>query len=96
MIYESTVTSKGTITLPASIRKKLGIVEGRKVRIQLRASSISIKPQDGWDEFFAATETFGEKARAMIASGEKKSLLTNDAITRAVADARKHHAKSRH
>lgn len=96
MIYESTVTSKGTITLPASIRKKLGIVEGRKVRIQLRAGSISVKPRDGWDEFFAATETFGEKARGMIASGEKKALLTNDAIAKAVADARKHHAKSRH
>lgn len=53
MIYESTVTSKGTITLPASIRKKLGILEGRKVRIQLRGGVISVRPQGGWDEFFA-------------------------------------------
>jgi AbrB family looped-hinge helix DNA binding protein len=53
MIYESTVTSKGTITLPASIRKKLGIVEGKKVRIQLRRGVISVKPESGWEEFFA-------------------------------------------
>lgn len=57
MIYESTVTSKGTITLPASIRKKLGIVEGRKVRIQLRGNNISVKPQGGWDEFFTEMDT---------------------------------------
>lgn len=60
MTYTSTVTSKGTITLPASIRAKLGITEGKKVTIQLRGDTIEVVPQGGWEEFFAV----GEKLRA--------------------------------
>ena len=34
MVYSSTVTSKGTITLPADVRKTLGIAPGQQVDIE--------------------------------------------------------------
>lgn len=89
MTYTSTVTSKGTITLPASIRKKLGITQGRKVTFSLHGDTISVKPESGWDEFFAATADFGAKARAQIATGKAKSLLTNSDIEKAAVAGRK-------
>ncbi len=97
MTYTSTVTSKGTITLPASIRKKLGITPGKVVDIQLRGNTVSVTPQSDWDDFFVAIEGFGEKARGMIARGEAKALLTSADIAEAAAKGRaKERAKSRH
>lgn len=88
MTYSSTVTSKGTITLPASIRKHFGITEGKKVTIQQSGDKIVIVPQSGWEEFFEATERIGRKARRDIAKGKIKPLLTNDEIQTAVSKAR--------
>ena len=95
MTYTSTVTSKGTITLPAPIRRKLGITEGRKVTFQVHGKTVSVRPESGWDEFFASTEDFGEKAREMIRVAERRPLLTNQDIQQAIATARKqqHRAK---
>ena len=88
MAYSSTVTSKGTITLPASIRKKLGIHEGNKVTIELKGEIIRVRPQAGWDEFFVQTADLGKKARDQITSGRASSLLTSIEITTAVHEAR--------
>ena len=52
MNYTSTVTSKGTITLPAEIRARLGIEPGNEVNIELHGDTISVKPKGGWEEFF--------------------------------------------
>jgi AbrB family looped-hinge helix DNA binding protein len=68
MTYTSVVTSKGTITLPARIRKELGITEGKKVDIVRRGETITIKPQSGWDEFFATAAELREKMRKMHGS----------------------------
>lgn len=83
MTYSSTVTIKGTITLPASIRKKYGITPGQRVDISHHGDVITIKAQSGWDEFFTATADFGKQARDMIARGEAKPLLTNEDIEQA-------------
>lgn len=50
MKYTSTVTSKGTITLPASIRAKLGITSGNEVEISLKGDTIAITPKGGWEQ----------------------------------------------
>lgn len=39
MIYSSTVTSKGTITLPADVRKALNITPGQQVDIEFIEAS---------------------------------------------------------
>ena len=94
MTYSSTVTSKGTITLPAALRAKLGIKEGDKVTISLEGNNIVAKTQLDWDDFFSSTYDFGEKARQMIQNKEVKSLLTNADIAHAVRQARsRRHAK---
>ena len=41
--YSSTVTSKGQATIPAPIRKKLGIKSGEKIIFQENGQSILIK-----------------------------------------------------
>ena len=63
MTYSSTVTSKGTITLPASIRKKLGITEGKKVTIELRGDKIEVTQQGGWEGVLAVGEKMREYLR---------------------------------
>ena len=88
MTYSSTVTSKGTITLPASIRRQLGITEGKKVTIRQSGDKIEVVPQSGWEEFFAMTEQIGRKVRHDIAAGKIKPLLTNEEIQNAVSKAR--------
>lgn len=42
MKYTSTVTSKGTITLPAVYRKKLGLRQGQKIDIDLKNETLTI------------------------------------------------------
>lgn len=86
MTYLSVVTSKGTITIPSDIRKKLGITAGRKVTLRLRGDAIEVIPQSGWDEFFTATK----KIKQGVRSGKKhaKPLLTNDEIAVAARKAR--------
>jgi len=45
-----TVSSKGRITLPAKIRKELGIRSKDKVRLIVRNNQIIIKPQRSFRE----------------------------------------------
>jgi AbrB family looped-hinge helix DNA binding protein len=40
---KSTVSSKGQITLPASIREKLGLVTGTLVRFELRGGGVLVR-----------------------------------------------------
>ena len=60
MTYNSKVTSKGTVTLPARFRDKLGIIPGKEVSIELLGDTILIKSQGGWEELMVA----GAKVRA--------------------------------
>ncbi len=84
MNNSSTITSKGTITLPVAIRTRLGLREGDKVEIALHGSVITVTPKLGWDEFFSDELDMGAKARKQIAIGEKRALLTNADITSVV------------
>ena len=52
MKYETTVTSKGTITIAAAIREALGLKPGKKVRLSLMANRlILLEPAITVDEF---------------------------------------------
>ena len=63
MTYNSTVTSKGTITLPARIRKELGITEGQLVDIELRGGTIHVTPKGGWEDVMAVGDEIAKYAR---------------------------------
>lgn len=41
---ETTATSKGQIVIPSSIRRRLGIKEGTRIRIEEKGNEIILKP----------------------------------------------------
>jgi len=41
---ETTATSKGQIVIPASIRRRLGIKEGTRIKIEEKGNEIILKP----------------------------------------------------
>lgn len=41
---ETTATAKGQIVIPSSIRRRLGIKEGTRIKIEERGSEIVLKP----------------------------------------------------
>lgn len=43
----SNITSKGQVTIPASIRKAFGLVAGKQVAFRLENGKIVIEPVDG-------------------------------------------------
>ena len=57
MGYSTTVTSKGTITIPASIRKLFGIKQGRRVQVSVSYDSkIVLDPGITIEQFEAVRE----------------------------------------
>lgn len=44
-MYTSTVTQKGQATIPAPIRKKLGIKPGQKILFEVTNGEVSISPE---------------------------------------------------
>jgi AbrB family looped-hinge helix DNA binding protein len=52
MPRSTTVTSKGTITIPSAIRKRLGITQGRKVQVSIsKDNKIVVDPGFTVEEF---------------------------------------------
>ena len=45
LIIEGTVSSKGQVTLPASMRATLGITTGSRIRFELRGSELVVRPE---------------------------------------------------
>ncbi len=81
--------------MPAPLRKQLGLQEGDTVELSLHGNTIVTTPRIGWDEFFSQAHEFGQKARDMMASGEKKPLLTNKDISDMIHEIKlQHYGKS--
>ena len=64
--YSSTITSKGTVTLPAQLRHKLGLVTGGRVTISLKGGSFVIKPQGTWDDFMNIRDEINDKTKNKV------------------------------
>lgn len=57
MRYETTITSKGTITIASPLRKALNLKPGRKVRVSIdRENKLVIDPGMTVEEFESARE----------------------------------------
>lgn len=62
MIYESTITSKGTITIASPIRKALNLKVGQKVRLSInKDSKVLIDPGVTLEEFEALRDRIVKK-----------------------------------
>jgi len=83
MRHSTTVTSKGTITIPSPIRKRLGIKQGRKVQVSIsKDNKIVVDPG-------ITVEDFEKVREQLVASIPKEKLgLTGRALEDAVENAR--------
>ena len=45
LIIEGTVSSKGQVTLPASMRATLGITTGSRIQFELRGKELVVRPE---------------------------------------------------
>lgn len=83
MRYETTITSKGTITIAAALRKALGLKSGQKVKLELdKNKKLLIDPGMTMEEFEAARER-------LVSSIPKRKLgLAGNALRNAVEQAK--------
>lgn len=83
MKYETTVTSKGTITIAAPIREALGLKPGRKVRLSLTSNRrILVEPAITVDEFIKFRDD-------MLSKSQPIPRLSKSEIEARKADAKK-------
>ncbi len=71
--HTSTVTEKGTITLPADIRRKYSIVKGSKVKIIENEKGILIMVLPNLEELFGIDPSMMEVAKA-ISDGRREEI----------------------
>jgi antitoxin PrlF len=67
MTVEATVTSKGQITLPSELRKRLGIQKGSRIRFSIPASGpIQIEPvRYKIDDLWQMSDARGKQGKFM-------------------------------
>jgi AbrB family looped-hinge helix DNA binding protein len=82
MRYESTITSKGTITIAAPIRKALGLKPGQKVRLELDEKNNRVLLDTGM-----TIEQFEKIRDEILSKYPKRQPLTGKALKEAAAKA---------
>lgn len=80
--YESTITSKGTITIASPIRKALGLKPGQKVRLSLDKNSRRVVIDTG-----ITIEVFEAIRDKFLSKYPKRKPLTGKALKEAAAKA---------
>lgn len=82
MRYQSTITSKGTITIPAPLRKALGVKTGQKVSLSLNTGGKGVLIDTG-----ITMEQFESIRETMLSKYPKRKPLTGKALKEAAAKA---------
>ncbi len=82
MKYETTVTSKGTITIAAPLRKALGIRPGQKMRLELDEKNNRLVMDTG-----LTIEQFEKIRDDILTKYPKRKPLTGRALKEAIAKA---------
>lgn len=57
MIYTVSITSQGQISIPAKIRRKLGLKSGKKALVSLKNNEIIVKPVKDFLELGGSLKT---------------------------------------
>lgn len=70
MTYNSTITTKGTITLPAEFRKQFGLSAGKKVTMEVSGDKLIIKAPLSIDDIRARNQAHLKK-RGLITVTDK-------------------------
>ena len=82
MKYESTMTSKGTVTIAAPLRKALGLKPGQKVRMQFDKEKNQVVMDVGM-----TIEQLEKVRDEILAKLPKRKPLTGSALKKAAAEA---------
>jgi len=82
MKFETTITSKGTITIAAPIRKALGLKAGQKVKLELDAKNNRIVMDTG-----VTIEQFEKIRDEILGRYPKRKPLTGKALKDSTAKA---------
>lgn len=75
ILEQATLTSKGQITIPKSIRQALGIAVGEKLSFEWNGSQLIVRRTDSLDHEDPAIEGFLALLEKDIASGQNLSAL---------------------
>lgn len=72
MMYSTSITQKGQVTIPAPIRKKLGLKTGQKVAFTDRGKEVVIEPIPNFFDLMGSLKTKKkyDKRKARGAIGE--------------------------
>ena len=77
------ISEKGQMTLPAAIRRKLGIAPGTDVELEVREGEVVVRPLKTISE---VAGVFRRYTRGKAAGWETVRRETQDAVARDVAD----------
>lgn len=91
MLYTTTMTSKGQVTIPVAIRRTLGLTPGEQVRFKVTRDSVCIE-RDTWKSDLDAMRA---RVRADLQTRHIKP-LTNEQLKRAAEDAAAAEASQRY
>ena len=89
MTYSTTLTSKGQMTLPAPLRKKLGLKPGEQVLVELRGNEVVIQKNNWLENLRRIQEenkAYMKKKGIQPLTDEELDDAINDAAEKAVAE----------
>jgi AbrB family looped-hinge helix DNA binding protein len=90
MIYSTTVTSKGQVTLPAAFRRKLGIKPGERLKVELQGDSVVVHK----DDWLSSLKKLQAKNRTYLKKHNVPILADNE-LDNAIDDASQQAALAR-
>ena len=85
----STITSKGTITLPAQFRSLLGLTTGEKVQVPMQGQKIVVERAFDWNDLDAFREKITSRLPADLAPVSDVSAMVADGAAERYARRRK-------
>jgi AbrB family looped-hinge helix DNA binding protein len=83
MKYSSMMTSKGQVTIPADIRRKLGLKPGQPVRFSVSGDTVSLGAQDwrkGLEELHQRAAAHMKRRKLRPLSDEELDAAINEAV----------------
>ena len=83
MHYTTTMTSKGQVTIPVAIRRRLKLAPGQRVQFNVTNASVKIEPAEDWK---AGLEAIQYKVAAHLKKHNIKP-LSDEELDRAINNA---------
>jgi antitoxin PrlF len=89
MTYSTTITSKGQVTIPVDIRRRLGLKAGASIRFKLAQNQVILEKNDwksGFDELHKEVADHLKKHNIKSLNDEELDNAINDASEQAAIE----------